>query len=167
MKGLLNTLAGLFRPKPPPAIEGPPVEPALALYKDAPSFSAHDRDIVIRTLWGEARGEPFSGQVAVVHVIRNRAMRKGTSMAYECLRPLQFSCWNKNDPNEKLIRAMSPESWEYISMGNAVEYAMQRPDITGGALHYHAKSIKPAWAKPPGEVSLQLGGHIFWKGVPW
>lgn len=31
-----------------------------------------DRDILARTLWGEARGESLAGQIAVAWTIRNR-----------------------------------------------------------------------------------------------
>jgi spore germination cell wall hydrolase CwlJ-like protein len=31
-----------------------------------------DRDILARTLWGEARGELLAGQIAVAWTIRNR-----------------------------------------------------------------------------------------------
>jgi len=32
----------------------------------------HVRDILARTLWGEARGESLAGQIAVAWTIRNR-----------------------------------------------------------------------------------------------
>jgi hypothetical protein len=32
----------------------------------------NDRDILARTLWGEARGESLAGQIAVAWTIRNR-----------------------------------------------------------------------------------------------
>ena len=31
-----------------------------------------DRDILSRTLWGEARGETLTGQIAVAWTVRNR-----------------------------------------------------------------------------------------------
>ena len=34
--------------------------------------SEKDRDILARTLWGEARGEGLDGQIAVAWTIRNR-----------------------------------------------------------------------------------------------
>ena len=36
------------------------------------TVSEGDRDILARTLWGEARGEGLAGQIAVACTIRNR-----------------------------------------------------------------------------------------------
>ena len=64
-----------------------------------------DRDILARTLWGEARGESLAGQIAVAWTIRNRVNDGkdkswwGEGYAGVCQKPYQFSCWNRNDPN--------------------------------------------------------------------
>lgn len=70
-----------------------------------------DTDILARTIYGEARGESISGQEAIASVILNRvafAKRRGrywwgNTIAGVCLAPWQFSCWNENDPNRKII----------------------------------------------------------------
>lgn len=52
---------------------------------------------LVCTIYGEARGEPLEGQVAVGCVIRNRVLspyRWATSYRGVCLEPLQFSCWS-------------------------------------------------------------------------
>jgi spore germination cell wall hydrolase CwlJ-like protein len=36
------------------------------------AVTERDRDILARTLWGEARGETLAGQIAVAWTIRNR-----------------------------------------------------------------------------------------------
>ena len=58
-----------------------------------------------RTLWGECRGEPKIGQIAVAWVILNRAEQPGwwskshteaimdDTIEAVCLCPHQFSCW--------------------------------------------------------------------------
>jgi hypothetical protein len=64
-----------------------------------------DRDILARTIFGEARGEGVAGQIAVAWTIRNRVNDGkdkswwGEGYAGVCQKPYQFSCWNKNDPN--------------------------------------------------------------------
>ena len=61
-----------------------------------------DRDILARTLWGEARGEGPAGQIAVAWTIRNRVFDGkekswwGEGYAGVCQKPWQFSCWNRN-----------------------------------------------------------------------
>lgn len=52
-------------------------------------------NIVARTLYMEARGEGDAGLKMVMTVIWNRAGGDKDFFADECLRPSQFSCWNK------------------------------------------------------------------------
>ncbi|PWK42197.1 hypothetical protein C7534_1054 [Pseudomonas sp. OV226] len=53
----------------------------------------NDRDILARTLWGEARGESLAGQIAVAWTIRNRVFDGktkswwGEGYASVCLKP--------------------------------------------------------------------------------
>lgn len=58
-----------------------------------------------------------------------------------CLAPYQFSCWNKNDPQAKLIRAESinDRSYEIASEIADMALAGTLPDITGNADHYVAE----------------------------
>lgn len=73
-----------------------------------------DRDILARTLWGEARGEGLAGQIAVAWTIRNRVNDGkakswwGEGYAGVCQAPYQFSCWNKNDPNYQFLSGAKP-----------------------------------------------------------
>ena len=73
-----------------------------------------DRDILARTLWGEARGESLAGQIAVAWTIRNRVNDGkakswwGEGYAGVCQKPYQFSCWNKSDPNFAYLSGAKP-----------------------------------------------------------
>ncbi|MBC8157732.1 MAG: cell wall hydrolase, partial [Alphaproteobacteria bacterium] len=71
----------------------------------------HDElDIMARTVWGEARGEDEIGKIAVAHVIKNRAKHPkwwGKTIMEVCLKPWQFSCWNKKDPNREKMDAVT------------------------------------------------------------
>ncbi|VVO24210.1 hypothetical protein PS723_04459 [Pseudomonas fluorescens] len=73
-----------------------------------------NRDILARTLWGEARGEGLAGQIAVAWTIRNRVNDGkakswwGEGYAGVCLKAWQFSCWNKNDPNYAYLSGSKP-----------------------------------------------------------
>ncbi|MBH8610484.1 cell wall hydrolase [Pseudomonas mohnii] len=144
------------------------------------SVTERDRDVLVRTLWGEARGESLVGQIAVAWSIRNRVEMDlnrdgkpdwwGEGYAEVCQRPYQFSCWNKNDPN-----------FAYLSGAKAIplrELAQARiaadqvidgkvPDPTGGATHYYATTMPkpPAWVKGA-KQTLGLGHHLFFKDVP-
>jgi len=163
-------IAGMFRGNYQATLEGsaplslPAAQPATTTW---PPLSEADLDTLVRTLHGEVRGEPRDGAIAVVHVIRNRAVRRGTNAATECLRPWQFSCWNANDPNRKVITSLRPESEAYRHWVAIAREAWARPDITGGALHYFNPAVaQPAW-RNEGKETLRIGGHVFRAGVKW
>ncbi|MDY6408142.1 MAG: cell wall hydrolase [Pseudomonadota bacterium] len=65
-----------------------------------------ETEILAKTLYGEARGEGISGLEAVANVILNRVKHPcwwGKSIQEVCLKPMQFSCWNTDDPNRKKL----------------------------------------------------------------
>ena len=105
-------------------------------------------------LYHESRGEPIEGQFAVAQVTLNRA---------------------KRDPEKvcDVVRARNQFSWTIKPTGVADKAAwataqavarlsFHMADFTGGAEHYHALSVYPAWA-PTMTVSGQWGNHIFYK----
>ncbi|AJO79042.1 cell wall hydrolase [Pseudomonas sp. MRSN 12121] len=135
-----------------------------------------DRDILARTLWGEARGEGLAGQIAVAWTIRNRVNDGrpkswwGEGYAGVCQAPYQFSSWNKNDPNYPFLTGAKPIPAGQLAqaqraadqvMGDAV------PDPTGGATHYYATTMAraPAWAAKARQTA-RIGQHVFFKDVP-
>lgn len=123
-------------------------------------------DTLARTLWGEARGEGVRGMQAVANVITNRVNRGGWYGAtYQevCLKPYQFSCWLDTDPNyEKLLRVNEKDSQFAQAVQIAKKaYNVELPDITGGAINYHAKSVLPYWAKSMSKTAT-IGNHIFY-----
>ncbi|WP_244832405.1 cell wall hydrolase [Caballeronia sp. TF1N1] len=138
-----------------------------------PTYTDADLDTVARTLWGEARGESKTGKIAVAWVIKNRVLSPvvwwGKDYASVCRAKYQFSCWNSNDPNFPFLAGEReiPKS-EYLECEDAalLVLANYQPDITLGATHYYAKSIKaPAWTK--GAVkTVTVGSHFFFKDVP-
>ncbi len=149
-------------------------EPAVSVVDPAPAFkplSMEDRDTLIRTLYGEAANESEAGQIAVVHVIRNRllrgpARRFGGTPAGVCKQPWQFSCWNANDPQRPRLLALGTASPTYLRLGAVVDKAWQMPDTVKGADHYYASYIaKPAWAVPPAHETVRHGVHKFYAGV--
>ena len=133
-------------------------------------MSETDRDTLVRTIYGEARGEAAEGQRAVVHVIRNRVAHRKSSPAIECRRPWQFSCWNANDPNLAQILGLRTTDPRYLAIAAVVDAAWLAADTTGGARHYYAPAAMvprgevPAWARGL-TPSAQIGGHLFFAGV--
>jgi spore germination cell wall hydrolase CwlJ-like protein len=131
--------------------------------------------IVALTLWGEARGEGLTGMAAVGCVIRNRATHPrvrwwGVGFHGVCLKPKQFSCWNDDDPNRRVLIAMAsghipPVIQTPFSIAKAVASEiidMKFPDITGGADHYHSLDVRPKWAEGKAPIK-RIGQHVFYR----
>ena len=129
-------------------------------------------DILARTLWGEARGEGYKGMHAVCNVVLNRSAyalsRKkgfwwGSDIVSVCLKPWQFSCWNKNDPNrQKLVNVTAYDRSFELALSIAKRAINgELDDITLGADHYHLKTLSPFWTKDETPVCT-IGNHIFY-----
>src|SRR5690606_7288829 len=108
-------------------------------------------DVLARTLWGEARGEGRRGLEAVAAVIMNRraAGRWGASVEAVCRAPRQFSCWNPDDPNRRKLEAVDENDPVFALCREiaAAALAGRLADPTGGATHYHARGVRPWWAR--------------------
>lgn len=158
-----SRFAAMFKPTAAPVQATVPDKPA------ASGLSDFDRDTLIRTLFGEARSESEIGQMAVVHVIRNRMKRpkrfRATAAAV-CKQPWQFSCWNDGDPNLPRMTALKPSSPDYLRLGAVVDKAWLAEDVTDGADHYYAAYIaRPRWAEPPARMTRKYGAHMFFANV--
>ncbi|PHN28987.1 cell wall hydrolase [Pseudomonas sp. ICMP 561] len=144
------------------------------------TVSEKDRDILARTLWGEARGEGLPGQIAVAWTIRNRVEMDlnndgkpdwwGEGYSGVCLKPYQFSCWNKNDPNYPFLSGAKQIPFRELAQARiAADLVIdgKQPDPTSGATHYYATTMPkaPAWVAKA-KQTLKLGHHIFFKDVP-
>src|SRR3546814_2812197 len=81
------------------------------------NVTAEDVDTLARTVFGEARGEPMPGKIAVAWCIRNRVELDlhddgkpdwwGEGYTAVCRKSWQFSCWNENDPNLPKLRSVT------------------------------------------------------------
>lgn len=144
-------------------------------------MTPHELDLYVlaRTIWGEARGEPVIGQVAVANVIRNRveagrwySAGPGTYMGHAippgstaavCLHPWQFSVWNEPD-GERLWHTDPGPLQKRIA---AQTLAHRYPDMLEGATHYYAPRgvrVAPDWSLGRKPV-VEIGGHKFYAGV--
>jgi conjugal transfer mating pair stabilization protein TraG len=147
-----------------------------------PQLSNYDRDVMIRTIAGEAGRESDAGQAAVAHVIMNRVAdpRWGDNPAEVSLQMKQFSAWNSGVGGNSLPTNLEEGSAEYERIGRIVDgvAAGQIPDVTGGATHYYSpkgmaahveageqSNLVPTWlgreSQARGHQNVQIGGHIF------
>ena len=136
-----------------------------------------DRDLLIRTVAGEAFGEDEIGRAAVAHVILNRAMdgrwkdtigKTATQANAEGIH--QFSAWNHNGQQGNNLVMMDTHDPRYLAIGELVDKVLsgEITDPTGGAVYYVApNSLKapPAWwTKAKGErngATITIGNHVF------
>lgn len=131
------------------------------------TISERDRDLLIRTLYGEANGQPPRGQAAVVHVILNRMAADGypSDAAGVVLQRGQFEPWAKR--RGELTR-LPVTSRAYQEAAQTVDdvLAGNVPDPTGGATHFFSPGVQaafgrrpPSWARDP---LASIGGHVFY-----
>lgn len=115
--------------------------------------SSGDLYLLARCVYGEARGEPYRGQVAVAAVILNRTKNSGfpSSIAGVIYQPGAFSVVADGQinltPDETALRAARD--------------AMNGWDPTGGCLYYYnPDKTSNEWmlARP---VALRIGDHVF------
>ena len=121
-------------------------------------------------MWAEARGEPAVGRLAVAWVLRNRAMKRDTSIKHEVLRPWQFSSFNDNDPNRGLIlmaHKQDPAGWGAVDGIAELFENKATVDPTLGASHYYVMDMAnpPDWGRGHAtwDETIVIGHHVFGK----
>lgn len=119
------------------------------------------------TVWREARGECYEGKHGVAQVIYNRMtdpQRRWPRTANDvCKEPLQFSCWNSNDPNHDKYPNNGDTSWN--DSCNAVNdvFGKRVADVTDGANCYYERHILPPYWATPEKRTIEIGNHIFFR----
>jgi murein DD-endopeptidase MepM/ murein hydrolase activator NlpD len=136
--------------------------------------NVNDDDLLTlaRTIYGEARGEIPAGRAAVAHVVMNRLrirFRGDDTVTKVCRSRLQFSCWNLNDPNRRIIEGIRPGANKVFDQCcETADQVMkgQLADNTDTATHYYSVEIpRPNWARPPAIQTTRIGTHAFFKNV--
>lgn len=136
------------------------------------TLSPRDRDIVIRTVLGEAMNESDTGQAGVAHVIRNRVgSKRYPNTPAEVAKQNngkgvhQFSAWNNAGlQGNDLVRKYGPGTAQYERTGAIVDavFSGNSPDPTGGATHYYAPQGMPGGRAPYwwGDETTRAGGVV-------
>lgn len=143
------------------------------------ALEAITRDTIVRTVWGEARGEGPSGWLAVIWVIRNRVERYpgawwGKTYAEVCLHPWQFSCWKLE--TEKLGQLSDDDKW-YVEIAKVVDNVFSAEpefyaDPTQGCCFYKRIGTHASWdhdpeSAAPRKPKIVVGRHEFFDLAPW
>lgn len=140
-----------------------------------PLVDQSDITLLTMCIWGEARGEDLSAQIAVGCTVRNRVINPrwwGRSWREVILKPYQYSAFNEADPNSQKMKDPLKEGnggqvWRrclWVAWGiyhNLVE------DVTGNATHYHQRSMRkyPSWAAELTRTK-EIGPFIFYTALP-
>lgn len=128
--------------------------------------------LVARTIYGEARGEGIPGMEAVGAVIQNRVRRPswwGENLQTVCLKPSQFSCWNRGDANRNIL--LSEDFDNKDGKTNVYKYCVMiaeevindtLPDITLGAHFYHTKNTNTIFEQRNIKPVYEYKNHVFY-----
>jgi len=134
-----------------------------------------------KMLFGEARNCADEEKVAIAYTALNRVRKHtwyGKTLIDVITKPYQYSCFNENDPNRKLLE--EPEKHDLDSWNKSIEVAYEviegiakgnYNDPTNGATHYYnPKHANPKWAKSDkmtkiGKLETSDGEskHVFYK----
>jgi hypothetical protein len=124
-----------------------------------------ERDLVIRTVRGEAGAEGEIGLTAVASVIRNRLQshRFGASLRDVVTAPGQFDAAPTAGGYGAMARRLDDTSAEYEAIAAIVGEVLAgtRPDPTGGALYFYNPDLaSPAWATRMA-TKTRIGDHVY------
>ncbi len=136
-----------------------------------------DIKLLSLVIYGEARGEPLAGKIAVASVVLNRLKKSGwfgKALKDVILKPYQFSCFNENDPNRIKLLAIA-QDWDIFFQKDKTlrecydiakklldpnDFSMAK-DNTFGATHYKTKNCKADWADKM-QLTAVIGNHEFY-----
>lgn len=117
------------------------------------STSSTDLNLLARVVYGEARGEPYTGQVAVASVVLNRVKSSSfpNTIAGVVYQSGAFDCVSDGQIN------LTPNQTAY----NAARDALNGWDPTYGCLfYYNPKTATNKWMLSR-TVKLSIGNHAF------
>jgi len=110
----------------------------------------------------EGRGEPLIGKLYIAQVTENRVRDSRWPDTYVSVitQRLQFSAFNRNDPNITVFPdELSPVWADCVAAG---DFVIAAPAVLTRANHYHAVGVRPPWADDSKIVARQ-GSHIFYE----
>lgn len=121
------------------------------------AYSESDRQLLARAVNGEARGEPYEGQVAVAAVILNRVKHSSfpNTISGVIYQPGAFTAVSDGQINVPI----SEGSTVYKACGDAINGW----DPSGGAIYYFNPDTATnswIWSRP---LIVQIGKHRFCK----
>ena len=136
-------------------IAGPRTLEKIGLPTGETSSNNNNVNLLARLINGEARGESYTGQVAVGAVVLNRVRSSSfpNTISGVIYQPGAFTAVSDGQINKPVVQ----------SCINAARDAMNGWDPSGGALYYYNPAIATSswiWSRP---VVARIGNHVFCK----
>ena len=136
-------------------IAGPRTLEKIGLPTGETSSYNNDLHLLARIINGEARGESYTGQVAVGAVVLNRVRSSSfpNTISGVIYQPGAFTAVSDGQINKPVVQTCV----------NAARDAMNGWDPSGGALYYYNPAIATSswiWSRP---VVARIGNHVFCK----
>lgn len=134
---------------------GPKTLAKIGLPTGQSTSSSNNVDLLARIINGEARGETYTGQVAVGAVVLNRVRSSSfpNTIAGVIYQPGAFTAVSDGQINKPVVQ----------SCYNAARDALNGWDPSGGALYYFNPNTATSdwiWSRP---VVARIGNHVFCK----
>lgn len=138
------------------------------------TLTAVQRDLITRTVLGEASGEGPDGMAAVANVIKNRAASGQfpsdpgeVATQHSSNGIYQFSAWNPASLQGNNLVNTPSSSPKYQAAAAIVDEVFDGSygDNTGGATFYKVADTAATWAPSMFEVE-QIGHHVFYTPSP-
>ena len=121
--------------------------------KSSSNYNSNDRYLLAKVIYAEARGESYTGQVAIGAVVLNRVRdsRFPNTVAGVVYQPWAFTAVNDGQIN------LEPNQTAY----QAADDALNGWDPTYGSVYYYnPKTATSSWIRTTKYVT-QIGNHIF------
>lgn len=133
--------------------------------------AARDAELecLAENVYHEARGEPLEGQYAVAEVTMNRV--RSRSFPKSVCEVVHEKRWDSRRRRHvgafswtELDDLSTPRGgpWHQAREVAVAVYDGEHAPQVPNALYYHAKYIKPSWAKPNRRVAT-IGSHVFYR----
>lgn len=130
-----------------------------------------EKNILAKTIYGEAKEQGLNVMEAIANVVMNRVKRAqnydgnywwGNTVKNVCLKPFQFPCWGQN----RVCATPSQDNPIFQMCERIAVRAVKGllPDNTKGATHYHKKNIHPRWAYAAVPCA-EIGDYLFYDAV--
>jgi spore germination cell wall hydrolase CwlJ-like protein len=123
-----------------------------------------ERFCLSQALYYEARGEGALGQLAVADVVlqRQRSKYHPKTICGVVYQPYQFSFVHDGS----MLKEIDVEAWNKADdLSGRILRGEVTIGLTGRALFYHAKHVRPDWADAMVKTT-EIGNHIFYRHAP-